>query len=304
MALPDFQAFFLPTLESLSDGQTRTNAQIYDIVKDKLDLSADDLRDLVPSRTEPRWKNRVAWSLAHLRKAGLIERPSRGNYRITERGRETLDRNLERLSMNDLIVYPEYREYTQRSQTDTATPSTNEDSTKSDTESPEELIAKGFAELHEELAEELLEVVKNSNPDFFERLVVNLIVRMGYGGSIEDAGSVVGKSGDEGIDGVIKEDRLGLDTIYLQAKKWEATVGRPEIQQFQGALAGKRARKGIFITTSGFSKQAYDYVNQIDTKIVLIDGLSLAKYMIDFDLGVSTISKYEIKRMDSDYFEA
>jgi restriction system protein len=167
---------------------------------------------------------------------------------------------------------------------------------------PEELLETAYQQINDQLASDLLKQIKALLPALFEKIVVDLLVGMGYGGTIRDAGQAIGKSGDEGIDGVIKEDRLGLDAIYLQAKKWENTVGRPEIQKFAGALQGQRAKKGIFITTSYFSKEAYDYISRIDTKIVLIDGEQLARLMIDHNIGVTPISKYEIKKMDSDYF--
>jgi restriction system protein len=170
-------------------------------------------------------------------------------------------------------------------------------------QTPEELLEYSYQRIRQDLAQEMLNKVKESSPSFFERLVVELLVRMGYGGSRADAGKAVGKSGDEGIDGIIKEDRLGLDAIYIQAKKWEGTVGRPEIQKFVGALHGQGAKKGVFITTSTFSNEARDYVSRGDSlKIVLIDGQELAQLMIDFDVGVAKVSSYEIKKLDFDYF--
>jgi restriction system protein len=169
-------------------------------------------------------------------------------------------------------------------------------------QTPEELLEDGYQRIRQELAQELLNRVKSSSPRFFERLVVELLVKMGYGGSIKDAGQVIGKSGDEGIDGTIKEDRLGLDVIYIQAKKWEGAVGRPEIQKFVGALYGQRAKKGVFITTSSFSHEATEYVKNIDNKIVLIDGKQLTELMIDHGVGVAIVSTYEVKKVDNDYF--
>ncbi|MGF2414569.1 MAG: restriction endonuclease, partial [Ferruginibacter sp.] len=170
-------------------------------------------------------------------------------------------------------------------------------------ETPEEQIESGYQKIRETLEQELLSKLKTVDPYFFERIVVELLVKMGYGGSIQDAGRAIGKAGDEGIDGIIKEDKLGLDVIYIQAKRWEGVVGRPEVQKFVGALAGQRAKKGVFITTSNFTKEATQYAMQMDTKIVLIDGEKLAQYMIDYNLGVSVQNTYEIKKIDSDYFE-
>jgi restriction system protein len=172
----------------------------------------------------------------------------------------------------------------------------------SEDQTPEETIEAEYLALRHELAQELLETVKGQSPAFFERLVVDLLVMMGYGGTRKDAGEAVGQSHDGGIDGIIKEDRLGLDVLYVQAKRWENTVGRPEIQRFAGALAGRRARRGIFITTSRFSQTATDYVSQIDSRIVLIDGDTLAQLMIDYGLGVTQLAIYELKRIDQDYF--
>lgn len=167
---------------------------------------------------------------------------------------------------------------------------------------PEELIDLLYQGAKESLIDDILRHVKNISPSFFEKLVVDLLVKMGYGGCRDDAGRVVGKSYDEGIDGIINEDRLGLDIIYIQAKRWQSTVGRPEIQKFAGALQGKRARKGIFITTSEFSSEAILYASSIEINIVLIDGVKLANMMIDFNVGVSPTRSYEIKQLDSDYF--
>ncbi|MEZ4525936.1 MAG: restriction endonuclease [Desulfobacterales bacterium] len=176
------------------------------------------------------------------------------------------------------------------------------DSNDTPHQTPEEQLEDAYENIRESLATEILEQLKSVAPDFFERIIVEVIVKMGYGGTRRDAGQAVGKSGDGGIDGIIKEDRLGLDIIYLQAKRWQGTVGRPEIQKFAGALQGQRAKKGIFITTSDFSKEARDYAAMIENKIVLIDGKQLAQYMIDFNVGVTTVSTYEIKKLDSDYF--
>jgi restriction system protein len=231
---------------------------------------------------------------------GLLESTKRGFFRITPRGLNVLQTNPHTIDVNFLKQYPEFLEF-QGIKKENDTSKTKNGSIKVIT--PEEAIEEAYQTLREELAGELIETVKICSPAFFERLVVDLLVKMGYGGTRKDAGQAIGKTGDDGIDGIIKEDRLGLDTVYIQAKRWEGSVSRPEIQKFAGALQGYRARKGVFITTSSFSKSAQDYVTRIESKIVLIDGELLAQLMIDFDLGVSQIANYSVKQMDSDYFE-
>jgi restriction system protein len=234
--------------------------------------------------------------------AGLIEAPLRGVFRITDRGRQILTERPERVDLRILRQQPGYLEARDTKKEKSGSKSSGDDS-QDDSQTPEEQIEAASVSLRENLGEEILAKMKAGSPAFFERLVVELLVRMGYGGTRRDAGRAIGRSGDEGIDGIIKEDRLGLDVIYIQAKKWEATVGRPEIQKFAGALQGFRAKKGIFITTSDFSKEAIDYATRIDNRIVLIDGETLWNLMIDCGLGVSTVATYEVKRIDNDYFD-
>jgi restriction system protein len=255
----------------------------------------------MPSRKAPLFTNRVAWAKLHLKRAALIESPLRGMYRITERGREVLRTPPDRITLAYLAQFPEYAEFRARSRASDdgdATPDVNQDEDRT----PEEHIDYGYSRVRAALADEILNTIAQMPPAFFERLVVDLLVAMGYGGSQRDAGRAVGPGADEGIDGVIKEDRLGLETIYLQAKRWQATVGRPEIQRFAGALQGQRARKGIFITTSDFSKEAEAYAASIQSTIVLINGAQLAELMIDHGIGVTLVNTYDIKRLDSDYF--
>ena len=235
-----------------------------------------------------------------LKHAKLIYQTKRGVYKITERGLELLSRNIERIDLRTLALFPEYNDFRQKRST--TLEQTTEIPDIPTAKTPDEILYDSYKTIRENLAADLLEKIKDLSPEFFERLVVNLIVSMGYGGSMEDAGQAVGGSGDGGIDGIIKEDRLGLDLIYLQAKRWERTVGRPDIHQFAGALMGKRAKKGVFITTSNYSKEAREYAANIENKIILIDGDELADLMIDYNVGVSTVELYEIKRIDSDYF--
>ncbi len=300
MAVPEFQSIMLPLLKLLKDGQERTVGGAIDPLAETLKLSEEDKKEILPSGKQKRFNNRVAWAKAYLGMAGLVETPTRGKYKITQRGLDVLKQNPERIDRKFLEKFSEFQEFQKRTKRKT---SSNEEIGKVDSENPEETLGNAYQELRDNLARDLLDKVKQSPPDFFERLVVDLLVKMGYGGSIQDAGRAIGRSGDEGIDGVIKEDRLGLDVIYIQAKRWEATVGRPEIQKFAGALQGQSAKKGIFITTSNFSREARGFVDKIEVKIVLIDGEQLAEFMIDHNVGVSPFVSYDVKKIDWDYFE-
>jgi restriction system protein len=272
------------------------------------DHPQEDLALLIPSGTQRLLDNRVGWAKSYLVKAELLDAPRRGVFLITDRGREALKSN-ESIDNRYLRHFPEFLEFVGgRSEDETSVEGTGkttqiDEPSATPERTPEELIESGYRQLENALASELLGLVQAAEPVFFERLVVDLLVKMGYGGSLGDAGSAIGKTGDHGIDGIIKEDRLGLDVIYLQAKRWTSgTIGRPEIQQFAGALQGQRARKGVFITTSKFTSEARQYATSIDTRIVLIDGTELAKLMIAHGVGVTTAITYELKKVDSDYF--
>jgi restriction system protein len=243
----------------------------------------------------------VAWAKIYLQRAGLLASSKRGHFQISPRGLEVLTTNPPRIDIKFLDRFPEFVEF--RTKKDTSDPEPPEaEAVSTDRQTPEEALEASYSRIRTDLAADLLERVKKTSPAFFETLVVELLVKMGYGGSRKEAGRAIGQSGDEGIDGVINEDRLGLDVIYIQAKKWAGTVGRPEIQKFVGALHGKRAKKDVFLTTGTFSADAKDYVSHIDPKVVLIDGRQLAELMIDFDLGVAPVASYQVKRSDSDYF--
>jgi restriction system protein len=298
MPIPDFQTIMLPLLRHLNDGKEHTNQETTEAMIREFHLTDTEVEQLLPSGKQTTFNNRVAWAKAHFKKAGVVEAPSRGVYRITDRGRELLQTKPTRIDLRLLDQYPGHREFHSAPTVKTVSTETEDSSNLT----PEEHLAIGYQDLRETLAAELLTNVKDSPPDFFEQLVIDLLIAMGYGGSRQDAGRAVGKSGDGGIDGVINEDRLGLDAIYLQAKRWEGTVGRPEIQKFAGALQGQRARKGVFITTSSFTQEARSFVSNIESKIVLIDGAQLADLMIDYGVGVTTVETYLVKRMDSDYF--
>lgn len=302
MPIPDFQSLMRPLLQFAADGSAHSIRDCLDHLANEFSLSNEERKELLPSGRQEVFTNRVAWAKTHLRMAGLIEAPSRGVFRITERGQQILRKHSQRVDLKILRQQPGYLE-ARDSKKEKNGKKNGEVEPSDDDQTPEEQIEAASVALRDSLGEEILAKMKAASPSFFERLVVELLVRMGYGGTRKDAGRAIGRSGDEGIDGIIKEDRLGLDVIYIQAKKWEATVGRPEIQKFAGALQGFRAKKGIFITTSNFSKEAEDYASRIDSKIVLIDGEMLWNLMIDFGIGVSTIATYEVKKVDNDYFD-
>lgn len=301
MAIPGFQIIMLPLLKFASDQQEHSLREAIDHLADYFNLTREERKELLPSGRQDRFSNRVGWSRTHLAKAGLIESTRHGFFRITQRGVSALTQPLEQIDIEFLSNYPEYIEFrTTKSKSDEKeNPSITENES---TSTPEEILESAYQQARQTLANELLKTIQECSPTFFERLVVDLLVKMGYGGTRKDAGEAIGRSGDEGIDGIIKEDRLGLDIVYIQAKKWADTISRPEIQKFAGALQGQRARKGIFITTSDFSKGALDFVSRIDSKIVLIDGAMLGQLMIDYNIGVTTLVTYDMKRIDSDYF--
>jgi len=302
MSVPDYQAIFLPLMQLASDGKEHSFRESIEYAAKFLKISEDDRKTLLPSGTQSTFDNRVGWAKTHLLKAKLLESPRRSIFQITARGKEVISRKSSQINAKFLKQFPEYLEFCG---TNTTTENSNLPSQINLIEQipPDEALAEVYQKIKLSLAQDLLTLVKDCPPDFFERLVVKLLVKMGYGGSIQDAGKAIGRSGDEGIDGIIKEDKLGLDAIYIQAKKWEGTVGRPEIQKFVGALAGQGAKKGVFITTSNFSREAHEYAkNMRDTKVVLLDGEQLTQFMIDYNLGVSVVSQYEVKKIDSDFF--
>lgn len=301
MAIPDYQTVMLPLLECLRDGKEHSLGEAVDAVSDHFRLSAEERQQLLPSGASTVIGNRVGWARTYLKKAGLLESPRRGFFRLTERGHDVVKGKPERVDVKFLERYPEFVAF-RAVRHDRPASNGSADADLDDNATPEEALEAAYQRVRATLEVEVLERVKTASPAFFERLVVELLVAMGYGGSLRDAGQAVGRSGDGGIDGIIKEDRLGLDALYIQAKRWEAPVSRPEIQKFAGALQGHRARKGVFITTSSFTKDANEFVRMIDSKIVLIDGETLATLMIDHNVGVSAVRSYDLKRIDSDYF--
>ena len=297
MPIPDYQAIMLPLLKFAGDGKEHSLREAVDALAVQFKLTEQEVKQLLPSGAQERFLNRVVWARVYMGKAGLLESPKRGVFIITKRGRKVLAEKPKALNAKYLDQFPEFVAFRALHR--------DKNRVEEQAESlstPEETLESGYQRIRESLAQELLEKVKGASPSFFERLVVDLLVKMGYGGSRKDAGEAIGRSGDGGIDGIIKEDRLGLDILYIQAKKWEGNISRPEIQKFVGALQGKHAHKGIFITTSNFSKDAHEFVRHIETKIVLMDGVTLAGFMIDHGVGTSTAAMYEIKKMDQDYF--
>lgn len=302
MPIPDFQTLMHPLLQEHADGKEHLNRDLVASLAGRFGLSDEERREMLPSGRARLFDNRIGWAKSHLVQAGLLTAPRRAISLITDRGLEALRNHPERIDLRILSDFEEYREFRNRRKSSDDEETLASDSESEDQQTPEELLENAYLQVRKQIESELLAQVKSAPPEFLERVIVDLVVRMGYGGSRRDAGEALGRSGDEGIDGIIKEDPLGLDIIYLQAKRWEGTVGRPEIQKFAGALQGQRARKGIFITTSAFSAEALEYVSRIDTKIILIDGPRLTKLMFDHGVGVATASSYEVKRIDSDYF--
>jgi len=284
----------LPLLQAAADGQDHALRDLTGQLADQAGLTVAERQELLPSGQQAVVSNRIQWAKTYLKKAGLLSQPSRGVIRITPDGLAVLAKKPARIDTAFLQSYPAFLAFykqVQPAQSDTAPP-----------ETPEESLDAAYLSLRSALADELLERLKTCSPVFFERMVVQLLVAMGYGGSLADAGQAIGKSGDDGIDGIIKEDKLGLDVVCVQAKRWQTTVGRPVVQAFAGSMEGQRARKGVLITTASFSKEAEEYISRIERKIVLIDGKRLTELMIDHDIGVSTARSYVVKKMDADYF--
>jgi restriction system protein len=288
------------------NNEVTTNGAV-DVLAQQLNLTEKDLREMLPSGTQSTFVNRVGWAATYLKKAGLLEPTRRGYYQITDRGRDLIAKKPKVINVKLLEKYPEFREFKSlKGSRSKSEDKVTEAKSKLDALSmtPSEALEVAYEDLRDKLADELLAKLKSTSPTFFERVVVELLVKMGYGGSRSDAGRAIGKSGDGGIDEIIKEDKLGLDVVYIQAKRWDNTpVGRPDVMQFAGALQAQRANKGIFITTSRFTEDARNYVSQIGSKIVLIDGEQLTGLMIDNDVGVSTIFLYPVKKIDIDYFD-
>lgn len=321
MAIPDFQSFFKPLLEIAADRNEHSMKEARELIARNMNLTEEDLKELLPSGTQRKFDNRVAWAKKGFIWAKVFEASRRAHFRITERGLDLLKKDYDRIDVKILNQYPEFVEVrtmktsptTDNGQQDTLPLITPEETFQKNANNnvpitfnvigtPEETLQEAYQNIRADLAAEILESIKGNSPPFFEKLVVDLMKALGYGGFRPDAGKVTGQSRDEGIDGLINEDILGLDVIYLQAKRWDGTVGRPEIHKFVGALQGQKAKKGVFITTGRFSEDAVKYVERIESKVKLIDGRTLSELMIDHDVGISTTNTYKIKKIDTDYF--
>ncbi len=318
MPVPDYQRCMRPLLRLACDEREHSVAEAIERLAHEFALTEDDRREPLPSGRQGKFDNRVGWARTYLQKAGLLETTGRSKFRITSRGIAVMQKDPPVINDKFLRQFPEFMEFQRRTNKPDEPVADRQIvpvaakpvpvrqqvmlAVQVPDQTPEETLDASYQTLRRNLAQELLERVKRSTPRFFERLVVDLLVAMGYGGSRRDAGQAIGMSGDEGIDGIIKEDRLGLDVVYIQAKRWEGTVGRPTIQAFAGSLEGQRARKGVLITTSQFSKDAQDYVGRIEKRIVLVDGEQLAQLMIDFGIGVAEVGTYTVKKVDSDFF--
>jgi restriction system protein len=302
--IPDYQTIMLPLLRLISDGKIITYRESVERLSEQFNLTTEEKLELLPSGNQAIFDNRVGWAKFYLQKAGLLTSEKRGTFQITAVGKDFLDSNPTSLKTKDFEKFPLFVEFKKSVIKKSDTEQEQRTNEINEIETPEESLEYAYQKLKQDLARELLEILKNSSPAFFERVVVDLLLKMGYGGSRKDAGTSLGKSGDGGVDGIIKEDKLGLDIIYIQAKRWyKNAIPVREIRDFAGALLSKKARKGIFITTSTFPDSAFEFVRSIEHKIVLIDGQELANLMIEHNVGVTINNVYEVKKIDGDYFE-
>lgn len=293
-----------PLLEVLADGGDHPLREIKERLAARFELAPDELQQMLASGSATVFTDRVSWARYYLQRAGMLRQPRRSVYQLTENGRTLLAEVQGRITTGHLMDRsPDFQQWIDASRGASAQPRTEVEAPANEQSTPEETLAEAYQNLRQAVESDLLARLRVCSPSFFEQVVVRVLVAMGYGGSLQDAGRAIGRTGDEGIDGIINEDRLGLDVVYVQAKRWAATIGRPEIQQFAGALAGKRARKGVFITTSGFSADARAYVSSIEPKIVLISGEQLAAFMFEHNVGVALASSYDVKKVDADFFD-
>ena len=300
MAVPSYQDFMLPTLKLIADNCEHKSRDIVERAADVLNLTDEDKQEKLPSQTQATYYNRAMWARTYLKKAGLLNYPARGVIRITQRGLDLLNTNPEKITKDFLMQYDEFREFQNTVNTEQNNSLNSENLEEQKT--PDELIAEAKAILTSHLEADLLTRVLENSPTFFEELVAKLLLKMGYGGSENDILQNRGKTGDEGIDGIIKQDVLGLDKIYIQAKRWSGNVSRPEVQKFVGAVHGQNASRGVFITTSSFTNEAKEYANNINSNIILVDGKLLTKLMIEYNVGVQIKDTIQIKKIDEDFF--
>lgn len=300
MAIPDFQSIMLPFLKFAGDNQEHSIREAINYISDFFKLSENERKEVLPSGQQHIIDNRVGWARTYMKKAGLLNTPKRSFFKVTDLGLDVLKKNPSEINVKFLGQFSQFIEF--RNAKKEKDEHDEEEIENGSSQTPQELLEYGYQKIQKDLSQELLEFVKQSSPYFFEKLVVELLLAMGYGGSRKDAGQAIGQSGDGGIDGIIKEDKLGLDVIYLQAKRWENIVGSKEIRNFVGSLVGQKANKGVFITTSGFTKDALEYVKTITHKVILIDSEMLTQLMIENNIGVSNVISYDVKKIDSDYF--
>lgn len=302
MSIPKYDEMYREFLDCLADGQEHKSKEVKDIVAKRLSISAKEREELLPSGKQALFDNRIGWTRTYLKKAGLLRSPTRGIYVLTAAGKQVLLENPAKIDNAYLSRFESFRNFVS---VDHSEERENPLPPTVSSQTPQDILDDAFQKINQTLCDDLLSEIVKQSPAFFEHLVIKLLTQMGYGGSVEHAGLVIGQTGDEGIDGIIREDKLGFNLIYIQAKRWDcdAAVGRPEIQKFVGALAGQGASKGLFITTAKFTKEARQYAEkQHTTKVVLVDGQTLAKLMIEYNLGVSTEATYRIKRIDTDFF--
>ncbi|MFN3151827.1 restriction endonuclease [Bremerella sp.] len=303
MSIPDFQSIMLPFLEVLSDGQERSMKEMVSLLADRFGMSESDLAEVLPSGQQTVFSNRVAWAKTHMKKAGLVDNPSRGRVRLSSRGREVLERQPATVNMKFLKQFDGYPEFIAGSAASDASKTKTAEEIEEEDATPLEQLESAYAEWKSAVSDELLERLSEVSPAFFEQVVVRLLQAMGYGGGV-DSGEVTSYARDGGIDGVIREDKLGLDVVCIQAKRWQGTVGRPVVQAFVGSMDLIRAKKGVILTTGRFSDDAKTFVDRIEGKrVVLIDGKRLAEFMIEHDVGVTTKTVYRLKEVSGDFFE-
>ncbi|MCM1265557.1 MAG: restriction endonuclease [Candidatus Gastranaerophilales bacterium] len=300
MTVPNYQDFMLPTLKLIADNCEHKSRDIIEQAANMLGLSEEDKQEKLPSQTQSTYYNRAMWARTYLKKACLLDYPERGVIKITQRGLDLLKTNPKKITKNFLLQYDEFREFQNTVNIEQNETDNSENTEKEKT--PDELIAEARTILTSHLEADLLSKISENSPTFFEELVAKLLLSMGYGGSEKDILQNRGKSGDEGIDGIIKQDVLGLDKIYIQAKRWSGNVSRPEVQKFVGAVHGQNANRGVFITTSSFSNEAREYAKNINSNIILVDGKQLAKLMIEYNVGVQIKDTFQIKKIDEDFF--
>ena len=312
MAIPTYDRLMLPLLKYLNDGSIRSIRDCEAWLAEQVGVTERERQELLPSGRQSVWVSRVGWAATYLVNAGVLRRPRRAHLQTTERSSEVLADAPKQIDQVYLSRFPEFVEFQHRSRskskeaTKPTPPAPNTEPIVPvgvNDRTPEEMVAEGFQRYQASLADDLLERILSVSPSFFERLVVRLLVAMGYGGSFDDAAQVVGKTGDGGIDGTIKEDRLGLDTIYVQAKRWQGTVGQSTVAEFVGNLARFHADKGVLITTSAFSQPARTYVTHVQQRIVLVDGRELAELMLEHGVGASPTQTYVLQRIDNDFFD-